>query len=160
MAERIQYDPKPAKIGPDAHEELDRLLNSLHEHGVLRFANDLVSANTKVTEVLVSGLGKPGTLNAIQNLSILGMALSRIQPNDFYKVIFAATDSVNALAANGAPKTDAEAPGVRGTYKMLQDDQLWQGVMPLLEAIKVFAAGLEREVDKPITSFTGKPGQQ
>lgn len=158
MAERIQYDPKPAKIGPDAHEELDRLLNTLHEQGVLRFANDLVGAQSKVTEVLVSGLGKPGTLNAIQNLSILGMALSRVHPNDFYKVVFAATDSLNALAATASPET--EAPGVRGTYRMLRDEQLWQGVMPLLEALKVFAAGLERDVDKPITSFTGKPGQQ
>ncbi|MGN6318947.1 DUF1641 domain-containing protein [Trinickia sp.] len=159
MAERIYYEPEPPKTEPDAHEALERLLQSLHAQGVLRFANDLVSAKTPVTQVLVEGLSKPGTLNAIQNLSIVLMALSRIEPSQFYKTVFAVTD---ALARIGAwqPDPDGEghtAPGFTGAYKMLHDDALWQALTPLIEAMKAFSAGLERHVDKPISAFTGKP---
>ena len=90
MAERISHDVTPPKIGPDAHEELERLLQTLHEHGVLRLANDVVGANTSIASVVVDGLGKASTLNAIQNLAILGMMLSEIPPERFYRVTFAA----------------------------------------------------------------------
>ena len=38
MAKSIEYQPEPAKIGPDAHDELERLLETLHQHGVLRLS--------------------------------------------------------------------------------------------------------------------------
>ena len=74
MAERISHTVTPPRIGPDAHEALEGLLQTLHEHGVLRFANDVVAANPQIAQVLVSGLQKEGTLNAIQNVSSLGRA--------------------------------------------------------------------------------------
>src|SRR5690606_6273196 len=74
MAKPIDYEVKPTPTDPTAREELDTLLQSLHERGVLRFANDLVCAQTDIAKVVVDGLGKQETLNAIQNLSILGMA--------------------------------------------------------------------------------------
>ena len=159
MAERIDYEPEPPKIEPDAHEALERLVQSLHEHGLLRFANDLVRAKTPVAQVLVDGLAKPGTLNAIQNLSIVLMALSRIEPNQLYKTMFALTDALECICA-WQPDADGEghtAPGFTGAYKMLHDDALWQALTPLIEAMKAFSAGLERPVDKPISAFTGKP---
>ncbi|PMS23090.1 hypothetical protein C0Z18_02410 [Trinickia dabaoshanensis] len=159
MAERIDYEPDPPKIEPDAHEALERLVQSLHEHGLLRFANDLVRAKTPVAQVLVDGLAKPGTLNAIQNLSIVLMALSRIEPNQLYKTMFALTDALKCIGA-WQPDADGEghtAPGFTGAYKMLHDDALWQALTPLIEAMKAFSAGLERPVDKPISAFTGKP---
>ncbi len=160
MAERIQYDPKPARIGPDAHEELERLVQTLHEKGVLRFANDLVGANHQVAQVLVNGLNQQGTLNALQNLSILGMALSRIPPEEFYKVVFAVKDGMSQLARERPSQQGDDAPGITGTWKLLQDEELWQGLLPLIHAIKAFAHGLERPVQTPITAFTGKPTEQ
>jgi uncharacterized protein YjgD (DUF1641 family) len=159
MAERIYYEPEPPKVEPDAHEMLERLVQSLHEHGVLRFANDLVCAKTPVAQVLVDGLSKPGTSNAIQNLSIVLMALSRIEPSQFYKTMFAITHALERIGA-WQPDADGEghtAPGFTGAYKMLHDDALWQALTPLIEGMKAFSAGLERPVDKPISSFTGKP---
>ncbi|TWI49244.1 uncharacterized protein YjgD (DUF1641 family) [Pseudomonas duriflava] len=157
MAERISYDVKPPKIGPDAHEELERLLQTLHEHGILRFANDLAAANTHVAKVLVDGLNKEGTLNAIQNISILGMALSRIPPEQFYKVAFALKDAFTHVSTYKLEEKGTEAPGVTGAYKMLHDDALWQAITPIIEGLKIFAERLDKEVDKPISEFTGKP---
>lgn len=159
MAERIHYEPDPPKTEPDAHEALERLVQSLHEQGLLRFANDLVCAKTPVTKVLVDGLSQPGALNAIQNLSIVLMALSRIEPSQFYKTMFALTDALKCVGA-WQPDGDGEghtAPGFTGAYKMLHDDALWQALTPLIEGMKAFSAGLERKVDKPISAFTGKP---
>jgi uncharacterized protein YjgD (DUF1641 family) len=157
MAERIHYQASVPEIGPDAHEELERLLQNLHQHGVLRFVNDLVGAKTSVAQVLVSGLEKEGTLNAIQNLAIVLMALSRISPQQFYKAAFAMTDAFQA-ASTWQPQEDGNtAPGVSGAYRMLHDDALWQALTPLIEGLKAFSAGLERDIDKPISAFTGKP---
>ncbi|SKA12948.1 DUF1641 domain-containing protein [Consotaella salsifontis] len=158
MAERIDYDVKPTKIGPDAHEELERLLQTLHEHGALRLANDLVGANPQIAKVLVDGLAKPGSLNAAQNLSILLMALSRIEPAQFYRVVFAIKDGLNGVGSYAPPGGLEEgAPGLSGAYKLLQDDDLWHALMPLLAGLKAFASGLDRKVEKPISAFTGKP---
>lgn len=161
MAERISHTVTPPNIGPDAHEELERLLQTLHEHGVLRFANDLVGANTEVAQVLVNGLGKPGTLNAIQNISILGMMLSRIEPSDFYRVTFALRDAMETISQHQPGKDgDREghdAPGVTGAYKMLHDDQLWHAILPIVDGLKAFAERLDTPVDKPVSDYTGKP---
>lgn len=159
MAKPIEHDVKPAPIGPDAHEALERLLQSLHERGVLRFANDLVCAQEDVAKVLVNGLGKEGTMNAIQNVSILGMALSRIPPEDFYKLVFGLKDAVAEINRQTEKGRDAEAPGVSGTYRMLQDDKLWAALTPLLNGLRVFAERMGEEPEKPVTRFTGKPTQ-
>lgn len=160
MAEPIQYTPRPPKIGPDAHDELERLLQTMHEHGVLRLVNDLAAANAQWTQVIVDGLHKEGSRKAVQNLSILLMVLSRIEPAHFYKMVFALRDSLEYIARYDPDHEKAEAPGVTGTYKMLNDEALWHAVAPLIGAMKTFAQGLEREVDKPISAFTGKPTER
>lgn len=158
MAKPIGYTVEAPKIGPDAHEELERLLQTLHEHGVLRLANDLVAANNQIARVLVNGLSREGSLNVIQNLSVLAMALSTFPPGQFYKMVFAVRDMVDAISrareGNDAPQ---DAPGVRGLYKMLNDDAFWQGITPFIDGMKAFSRRMDEEVDKPISSFTGKP---
>lgn len=158
MAEPIQYKPNPPKIGPDAHEELERLLQTAHERGVLRFMNDLVGANTEVASVLVGGLNTEGGRNAVQNLSALAMVLGRMPPDQFYKMLFAMKDGLERMSQYQHSE-EAEAPGVSGAYKMLHDESLWRAITPVVEALKVFADGLNREVDKPISDFSGKPSK-
>lgn len=157
MAKRISYEVKAARIGPDAHEELERLLQTLHEHGVLRFANDVVGANPQIAQVIVNGLGKPGTLNAIQNVSALGMALSTIDPSDFYRVTFALRDAMEQISKHRPEDDGHDSPGVSGAYKMLHDEQLWHAVMPIVDGLKAFAERLDKPVDKPVSDYTGKP---
>ncbi|KTT65674.1 hypothetical protein NS383_09300 [Pseudomonas oryzihabitans] len=157
MAERITHEVTPPKLGPDAQEELERLLQTLHEHGMLRFANDLVAANTQVAKVLVDGLNKPGSLNVVQNLSVLAMALSTIPPGQFYSLAFSLRDALKAVTETRRESAAQEAPGVTGAFRLLQDEDLWRALTPLLEGLKAFAAGLDQPVDRPISAFTGKP---
>ncbi len=156
MAPRINFDVKPTKIGPNAHEELERLLQTLHQHGVLRLANDVVAANVPLAMVLVKALSKPGTVDAIENLSILLMALSRITPPRFYKLVFALRDAVDGLCANTGEEEDGEAPGISGAYRMLHDEELWHALKPLITGLKIFAERLGEEAERPVSAFTGK----
>lgn len=156
MAKAIEYQPEPAKIGPDAHEELERLLQTLHKHGVLRLANDLVGANNEVAEVLVKGLQREGTLNAIQNISVMLLALSSLPPERVYKLAFGLRDMAAALSERHEGE-EQKAPGVHGAWKMLQDEDLWRALSPMLNGLKAFARRMDEPVDKPISSFTGKP---
>ena len=159
MARPIEHVVRPPKIGPDAHEELERLLETCHRHGVLRLAHDLVAANTGVAKVVVDELSKPAAMNAIQNLAILAMALARVPPNDFARVALAAADGLVALRPNGAVQDGHAAPGVRGLYRALHDDALWQRLAPLLNGIGAVLRGLERPVESPIAAFSGKSGR-
>jgi uncharacterized protein YjgD (DUF1641 family) len=156
MAERLHYTVKPPEIGPDAQEELERLLQTLHEHGVLRFANDLVASNTQVAQVVVNGLSKEGSVNAVRNLSALGMAISSVPPDTFYKATFAVRDALQQIGEYQPKAHDDEAPGVTGAYRLLHDDQLWQSIAPLTEGLKAFARRLDEDIDQPVTDFTGK----
>lgn len=160
MAEPIQYTPRPAKTGPDAHDELERLLQTLHRHGVLRLANDLAASNTRWAQIVVDGLSKEGSRRTVQNLSILLMLLSRIEPGHFYKVLFALRDGLETLARREPGDGTPEPPGLKGAYRMLKDESLWRALAPLIGALKTFGDGLDREVDKPVTAFTGKPTER
>lgn len=159
MAKAIEYQVEPPKIGPTAEEELQRLLQTLHEHGVLRLANDLVASNNEWMQVIVSGLSRKGSLNTIQNISVLLLALSTIPPERMYKLAFGLRDFMAELSREEARPESASnnAPGARGAWKMLHDDELWHSLTPLLNGLKAFSRRMEEEVDKPISSFSGKP---
>ncbi len=158
MAEPISsYTPTPVRITPDADEELQRLLQTLHEKGVLRLANDAVAAGTPITRILMGGLDSQGARNAVQNLAALMIVLGRLEPATFYKGLTAVENAIRQLGA--APvKKDEEAPGLKGVYRMLNDKDLWQNARPVLDAIKAFVDTLDRDVEKPVTDMTGKRG--
>lgn len=158
MAEPMNYDVPPPKTEPDAHDALHDLLHNLHHHGFLRLANDMVSANTQIAKVLVEGLNKPGSQNAMQNLSVLLMALSDIPPGEFHKTVHAMKSAFNAVNLHAESQQQHEvAPGVSGTWKLLHDESLWHAVMPLVAGLKAFASAMEQPApDKPISAFTGK----
>lgn len=157
MAERISHDVTPPKIGQDAHEELEQLLQTLHEHGVLRLANDVVGANTKIASVVVDGLGKDSTLNALQNLAVLGMMLAEILPERFYRLTFAVKEALDCIGQHHPAEGGGDAPGVSGAYRMLNDDELWRSISPLVAGLKAFAERLDKPVDKPVSDYYGKP---
>ena len=158
MAKPLPYTvPKP-KIGQDSIEAIAELINTLHRHGVLRFANDLAASQSQVASVLVSGLNTEGSRNTLQNLGVIAMWLSRIDPARLYKVLFAVKEGLDFLADYRPRAEDPQPPGLTGAYALLHDDALWRALTPAIEALKVFAQGLDREADKPVTAYSGKAG--
>ncbi|MGR3908992.1 DUF1641 domain-containing protein [Burkholderia sp. SR8] len=157
MTDRPLPDTTPPAPSPDAHHALENLLGSLHRHGFLRFANEVVSANARMAETFVGAFDKPGTQTGVQNLAALVMALSSIPPEQFGKTMFAAADALRHVGAWQPSEHEHAAPGVRGVYRLLHDEALWDALTPLLEGLKVFAQGLAREPGQPSATFSGKP---
>ena len=149
MTDRPYPATTPPAPEPDAHHALESLLGSLHRHGFLRFANEVVSANAQMAETFVGALDKPGMQTGVQNLAALVMALSRIPPEQFGKAAFAAADALHHIGAWKPDEHEHVAPGVRGAYRLLHDEALWDALTPLLEGLKVFAQGLARESPNP-----------
>jgi uncharacterized protein YjgD (DUF1641 family) len=159
MAKPLEYSVTPPKIEQDANEALAELVETLHRHGVLRFANDLVASQSQVASVLVGGLSSDGARNAMQNLGVLALWLSRIEPARLYKVLFAVKDSLDRMSDyRPPPESDTKPPGLTGAYALLHDETLWRALIPAIEALKVFSNGLDRELTKPITAHSGKAG--
>ncbi|AXF25587.1 hypothetical protein CUJ89_34615 [Burkholderia pyrrocinia] len=156
MTERQPPDITPPQSEPSAHDALEHLLGSLHRHGFLHFANEVVSANARLADTFVDTLDKPGMQSGMQNLAVLLMALSRIPPEQFGKAVFAAADALHHVGAWQPSQHEHVAPGVRGAYRLLHDEALWDALTPLLEGLKVFAQGLARDAQLPVTS----PGEK
>ncbi|VWC69129.1 hypothetical protein BLA18110_01853 [Burkholderia lata] len=156
MTEPQSPDTTPPHAEPGAHDALEHLLGSLHRHGFLHLASEVVSANARLADTFVDALDKPGMQSGMQNLAVLLMALSRIPPEQFGKAVFAAADALHHVAAWQPAQHEHVAPGVRGAYRLLHDEALWDALTPLLEGLKVFAQGLARDPETPVTA----PGEQ
>ena len=161
MAKRITYQVTPARTETTAREAMDELIENLHQHGFLRLANDLVKSNSEVGKILVSGLNQPGTQNALQNISLLMMTLGSVPPERFNHLLQAIRDAAMAVKpAREEARQEKAAPGIRGIIRLLNDEELWRGLRPLLTALDVFSQQIDREEEKPITRFSGKPSRE
>ncbi|MCA8002309.1 DUF1641 domain-containing protein [Burkholderia metallica] len=156
MTERLSPDDTPPHAEPGAHDALEHLLGSLHRHGFLHVANEIVSANAQLAGTFVDALDKPGMQSGMQNLAVLVTALSRIPPEQFGKAAFAAADALHHVGAWQPSQHEHVAPGVRGVYRLLHDEALWDALTPLLEGLKVFAQGLARDPDTRVATPGGK----
>ena len=161
MAEPLHYQPRPTRTEPSAQEALNELLENLHQHGFLRLANDVVKANNDIGKIVAAGLNRPGTQNAVQNLSLLFMTLSTVPPERFNHLLLALRDALLAMKpASDAAQQEKSAPGVSGVLKLLNDEALWQGIRPLLAALETFAREMQNDEEKPITRYSGKPSRE
>jgi uncharacterized protein YjgD (DUF1641 family) len=156
MAEPITYEPTPPRIGPSAREELDQLLETLHDSGLLRLANDIAAGKQDIVRILMRGMNLEGSRYAAQNIAAIFLVLAQIPPPRFYKIATTVKDAL--LAAADEPPAEQEAPGVRGFYKALKDDETWRALAPLMEGLMALGKGLRKPApEKPISAFTGKP---
>lgn len=161
MAEPIHYQPTPTCTEPTAREALNDLLENLHQHGFLRLANDVVKANNDIGKIIAAGLNRPGSQNAAQNLSLLFMTLSTIPPERFNHVLLALRDAMLAMKpAADTTQQEKAAPGLSGVMKLLNDESLWQGIRPLLAALETFSREMQRDEEKPISRYSGKPSRE
>lgn len=161
MAEPLHYQPTLTRTEPSAQEALNELLENLHQHGFLRLANDMVKANNDIGKIVAAGLNRPGTQNAVQNLSLLFMTLSTVPPERFNHLLLALRDALLAMKpASDTAQQEKSAPGVSGVLKLLNDEALWQGIRPLLAALETFARAMQGDEEKPITRYSGKPSRE
>ncbi len=149
MAKAINYNVPPPPRADAAREELDQLLLSLHDEGVLRFLNDFLRASPQVLEIVLRGLNHEASRNAVQNLSSLLIALGRIEPERFATVTRAFSAALASMErAADQPPRETRAPGLSGAYKALHDDDVWRRLTPLLQGVMSFANTLGEAPEK------------
>lgn len=52
------------------------------------------------------------------------------------------------------------APSITGIYRMLNDDELWYAIKPILAGLRAFSEQLDRPENRPVTDFTGTPTEE
>lgn len=149
MAERLNYTvPEPPR--PDtAREEFEQLIENLSDAGVLRFANDVLKASPEVSEILLRGLNTEDSRNVVQNLSLLLMALGRLSPERMAAITRAVTDGLDSMEQTATKDANESAPGIFGFYRLLQDEELWAGLRPMLAGVRGFSTRIHEPPEKP-----------
>ncbi|WP_304639461.1 DUF1641 domain-containing protein [Pseudomonas sp.] len=149
MAKAIKFET-PANPRPDpARKELDDLLQNLHETGVLRLSNDILRSLPELAVILLRGMNSEKSTNAMQNLSLLLNGLGSIPPERFQVVMRAATEALESMEQQAKPEGEASQPGFRAAYRLLRDEELWQGMGPIIAGIKGFSRRIHEAPAQP-----------
>ncbi|MBB3060704.1 DUF1641 domain-containing protein [Microbulbifer rhizosphaerae] len=150
MAEAIHYEVPPPREGNTARQELDCLVENLHDQGILRFLNDFLSTSPEVSQILMKGLNTEESRNAVQNLLLIAIALGRIPPERFAVLTRAFTEGLNKMEEAAGDGKAQDAPGLMGFYRLLHDRDLWQGLRPIIAGVKGFSGPLREPPEKPV----------
>ena len=141
MAQPLKYIPE-AQTEVTAQEELDHLIETLHEHGMLRTLDGLFGKFPEVMEVLVAQLDTPGGRNALSNLAALSMGLTALNPdhvNDFR------LSTERSLGAARESLKD-EPPGLLALFRQLNDPEVRRGLNALLVFLHTLGKDLHQRV--------------
>lgn len=150
MAARLAHEVRAPARPARAEQELHELLEVLSERGILRALRDFVGGLPGISLIVARALNQPETIGAVQNLALILKALGTLPPAELSRLL----DSAQAAAASvhraaGRPPEQDAAPGVTGAYKLLQDDDLWRTLHPLLEGLRMFGTTLVSVKDGP-----------
>lgn len=97
MAQQIEFQPHIDPM-PSGRDELEDLIETLHESGTFRVLNGLFGKLGEVSKVAMEGLASPEGQHAIANASLLIMAFGRLHPDDLRAVIEATEKGMGAAA--------------------------------------------------------------
>lgn len=81
MAKPLTYSPMPYPQDT-AQDDLKRLLETLHEGGVLRLLNGLIGQKDGVLKVALDQFDSEGGRNALATLTVLVKALTETNPDE------------------------------------------------------------------------------
>lgn len=147
MAKAIKPDHVPAgafggKTAPDAHDELERLIENLHRRQVFRTLNVFLEALPETSRLFAEELNSDTGVRGGTNLYLLLRLLGQVPPEELQRWLDAAARGVSAASREEASEA-YPAPGLLGVKDLLHDESLWRSLGPLLEGLKAFTGGLQ-----------------
>ena len=128
MAKPLVYVPQPVPVDT-AQDEVQRLVETLHEHGVLRLVTNLVAESHGVAKVALDQLETPKGKNLVDNLAVLVNTLTQIEDGALDKLLTGVSKGVNAAAHS---LDDKKAPGTFGLVRELNDPDVRRGLNAVL----------------------------
>ncbi|MBE3557311.1 MAG: DUF1641 domain-containing protein [Firmicutes bacterium] len=111
-----------------AIEEILRLLQGLHERGLLAMLIGAVEQFDRVTEVVVTLLNRPENVHSLQNGLALLSLLSRLDPHALAALVEAVSGAAQAAAAQ---LEEEHTLGVIGWMRLLRQPEVNRGLQLL-----------------------------
>lgn len=139
MAKPLRYIPEPVPTDT-AQDELQGLLETLHERGVLRLLTNLTAESHGVAQVALEQLDSLKGQNMLGNLTVLLTFLSEMDDEALGKILTGVGRGVNAASQS---QTKRETPGTFGLVKELNDPDVRRGLNAVLTILSTLGRHLK-----------------
>jgi uncharacterized protein YjgD (DUF1641 family) len=130
MAERIRYDTT-ATTARTAHEDLEQLLEVLHRTGTLEVLSAFVGQLAAIGELVVDQLTTEAGRNLSRNLSLFGVALAKLPPEEVESIVNGAADGMRAAHSRASERP----PGTLRLMAALRNEDVRRGADTLLAIV-------------------------
>ena len=131
MAQQLDYTPPSYPPGQDAftaQDDLNRLVETLHEAGALRAAHDFAARFQDVLGVFLPMLDTEEGRNAITNLLGLGKLLGRLDADGVKRFTEALAEALDDTGARLEQKRGEDPPGFIALTKRLHEEEVRRGL--------------------------------
>ena len=145
MAKAIQqpYKPSPPPLDT-AQDNLNRLVETLHEEGILRILNSVIAQKNGVLEVALAQLDSQGGRNMVDNVMVLIKALTLADPDAAQAFL---TGTQKGLAKAQESLKD-DPPGAFSLVGKLSSPDVRRGLHAVLSLLEGLGQHLHEEVEK------------
>lgn len=140
MGEPLRWEARAEREGR-AREELEGLLETLREAGVLRLLNALAARGPEALELLVERLDAPAGRNGLGNLAVLARALGELEPAALDRFLEA---SRRGLAEAGE-RVRADPPGALALLGRSNDEDVRRGLWAVLSFLGALGRALRED---------------
>lgn len=133
MAKPLNFEPMPP-ASDKTEKEVQRLLDSMSDAGVLRAMSNLLSQRHEVAEVVLSRMAEDEGKQGLNNLLILARGLAHLDSDLLNVSMSRVTDGIN----QGKYKriVEEETPNVFQLLKQLNDPAVRRGLALILDVLQ------------------------
>lgn len=144
MAKPLNYQPTPVdEHRPD--KELERLLQSMSEAGLLRLLSNLLSERHRVSATALAALEEHQGKQGLDNLLILIKALSHLDSDLLHAGMVRVTHGLNRGQYQNI--VEEHDPGVLGLMKRMGDPDVRRGLNLMLDVLAALGGAVNRPED-------------
>lgn len=129
MPKPLNYTPAAAQIRLTPDQEVQRLLLTLHNKGVLDLANTVAEGATEGLDLILERLDHSGTKNALANAARLIMLLGELNP-DVLLGLESGANELNSRVRKSPP------PSLFGLVRKIRDPDVRRGLDMVLGLLK------------------------
>ena len=146
MAQPLSYSPPPQPPGQDAftaRDDLERLLDTLHETGTLRLLHDLLARFEDVVAVPLKHLDTPAGRDGLSTLLVLGRFLGQLDADATSRFFDALGQGLGDAGERLRERDDP--PGFIALTKRLHDEDVRRGLDAVVTLLGSLGARLGRD---------------
>ncbi|HEX3624946.1 MAG TPA: DUF1641 domain-containing protein [Verrucomicrobiae bacterium] len=114
-----------------------KVLQGLHDRGVLDLMQGALGSSDKVLEIVVGAMNTPESVRAIRNVTILAKILGNIEPELLEGFARSLPEAIALTKAH-----DAKPPGLWGIMKQFRNQNVRRGLVLVNSLLEAFGRNL------------------